>query len=189
MAELFYALAVAAILVYIISQIVRIIRKPEKGRRVYITILTLIVVCLLFWAAYSYLWTPYYYAPSFAQQADIDDGAVSTPELEAVTRYFAGKANQYAGKVSRDENGVYAADRQDILNRAAAVYAAAAGKWPFLAGDALRPKGILCSKVMDGIRGKYGFESIRRAAVVRDRQLGVLNAKDEHTVHLTGFVG
>jgi len=42
---------------------------------------------------------------------------------------------------------------------------------------------------MDGIRGKYGFESIRRAAVVCDRQLGALNAKDEHTVHLTGFVG
>jgi len=180
-AELFYALAVAAILVYIISQIVRIIRKPEKGRRVYITILTLIVVCLLFWAAYSYLWTPYYYAPSFAQQADIDDGAVSTPELEAVTRYFAGKANQYAGKVPRDENGVYAADRQDILNRAAAVYAAAAGKWPFLAGDALRPKGILCSKVMSltDFTGFF-FPLTGEANLNMDSPAVMLPATEEH---------
>lgn len=42
---------------------------------------------------------------------------------------------------------------------------------------------------MDGIREKYGFESIRRAAVVYDLQLGALNARKDHTVHPAGFTG
>jgi hypothetical protein len=65
-----------------------------------------------------------------------------------VTGYFAEKVNEYAEEVGRDENGVYTADRQSILDRAAGVYATVAKKWSFLAGDDLRPKGILCSKVM-----------------------------------------
>lgn len=147
-AELFYALAISLLSVYIIIQVVCLFRRPEKGRRVYITIVTLGMVCLLFWAAYSYLWTPYYYAPAFAEQAGLDDGAISVDELRTVTGYFAEKANEYAGKVRRDENGVYAADRQSILDRAAGVYAGAAKKWSFLTGAELRPKGILCSRVM-----------------------------------------
>ena len=42
---------------------------------------------------------------------------------------------------------------------------------------------------MDGIRGKYGFDSIRRASAVHDAQLGSLNAKEDHTVHPVGFAG
>lgn len=106
------------------------------------------MVCLLFWASYSYLWTPYYYAPTFAEQAGLDDGAISVDELKTVTEYFADKANACAGKVKHDKNGAYTANRQSILDRAAGVYETAAKRWSFLAGSALRPKGILCSKVM-----------------------------------------
>lgn len=147
-AELFYALAVGFVLIYIIVQTVRVIKRPQKEKRVYITILTLGMICLLFWAAYSYLWTPYYYAPTFAEQSGIDDGPVSEKELRAVTEYFAKKADEYASKVNRNENGLFAADRNDILDRAAKVYENASEKWSFLDGAALRPKGIICSKVM-----------------------------------------
>lgn len=147
-AELFYAVAAAFLAVYIITQIIRLIKRPNKGHRVYITLITLGMICLLFWASYSYLWTPYYYAPTFSQQAGIDDGAISEDRLRIVTEYFAALSNKYAGEVERDGNGVYKADRGSILDRAAGVYSNAAGKWSFLAGDELRPKGIICSKVM-----------------------------------------
>jgi multisubunit Na+/H+ antiporter MnhB subunit len=148
-AELFYAVAVGFVLVYIIVQIVRLIKRPEKGRRVYIMILTLGMICLLFWAAYSYLWTPYYYAPTFSQQAGIDDGGVTDAELETVTEYFVALADEYADKVPRGADGLYSGDRGEILDRAAKIYdETAAAEWKFLAGDELRPKGIICSKVM-----------------------------------------
>ncbi len=147
-AELFYAVAATLLLVYITIQIARLIKRPEKGRRVYIIALNLGMICFLFWGAYSYLWTPYYYAPSFARQSGIDDGPISTEELKTVTAYFASLANVYADKVQRDENDLFKADRDEILDRAPAVYEAAAKKWSFLAGEELRPKGIICSKVM-----------------------------------------
>lgn len=65
-------------------------------------------------------------------------------------------------------------------------------------GDAPEQMDLLCDYgymekkrrldcAMDGIREKYGFESIRRAAVVYDLQLGELNAREDHTVHPVGF--
>ena len=41
---------------------------------------------------------------------------------------------------------------------------------------------------LDKIRGKYGYGSIQRGAVFADRQLGGLNAREEHTVHPRGFI-
>lgn len=147
-AELFYALALGFLLVYITVSVVHIVRRKDKGRQVYITILTLLMICLLFWCAYSYLWTPYYYAPTFSQQSGVSDKAVDEADLESVTAYFAKKANEYGDKVSRDENGLFTADRDDIVARAAGVYAGVSKKWSFLDGEALRPKGIICSKIM-----------------------------------------
>lgn len=42
-------------------------------------------------------------------------------------------------------------------------------------------------RAIDKIRGKYGYYSIQRGTVFADRQLGELNAKDEHTIHPEGF--
>ena len=147
-AELLYALALGFVAVYITLQIIKKIRRPHKWKTVYITIITMVMLSLTVWAAYCYLWTPYYYAPTFAAQSGTDDGAVSTAELTAVTEYFAQKANEYADRVQRDKDGLYSVSRDDILDRAAGVYENASGKWTFLEGDALRPKGIICSNVM-----------------------------------------
>ena len=181
MAELFYALAAGFVLVYIILQTVRLIKKPEKGRRVYITLLTLGMICLLFWAAYSYLWTPYYYAPTFASQAGLDDGPVSEDDLRAVTQYFADLAGEYAAGVERGGDGVYTADRADIVSRAAAVFRSASDKWSFLAGRELRPKGIVCSRVMSltDFTGFF-FPLTGEANLNMDSPVSMLPATAEH---------
>lgn len=51
-----------------------------------------------------------------------------------------------------------------------------------------RNKKSRLDRAMDGIRGKYGFDSIRRACTLADWQLGGLDArKDGHAVHPAGF--
>ena len=43
--------------------------------------------------------------------------------------------------------------------------------------------------VMDKVRKKYGFASIRRGLSASDLRLGGLNAREEHVVHPVGFFG
>lgn len=150
-AELVIAALVVFVIVYIISQVILLIMRKNKWRRVYITFITLLMTASLVWAGFSVLWSPCYYAPGFAAQSGVDDGAISAEELESVTRYFAAAACEYGESVERDAGGRFTADREDILDRAAPVYEGLESDWPFLAGEALRPKGIVFSKVMSMI--------------------------------------
>ena len=43
-------------------------------------------------------------------------------------------------------------------------------------------------RTLDRIRGKYGYKSIQRGTALADRQLGTLNAREEHTVHPVSFM-
>ena len=43
-------------------------------------------------------------------------------------------------------------------------------------------------RALDMIRGKYGYDSVRRAVTLVDPALD-LDAKGEHIIHPTGFLG
>lgn len=147
-AEMLIALLVSGILVYIICAIVRLIRHEHKGRTVYITLVTLALVPTFIYALFCLLWGSYYYSDDFAAKSGLSDEAISVDDLETVTRYFAQMLNDSANEVSRDENGVYSADRSEILARSAELYRGIEEDFPCLAGDELRVKGIICSRVM-----------------------------------------
>lgn len=147
-AELFYAAVICFIIVYIIYQIIHMIQCERRWHRVYITVLTLAMTASLFWAGICVMWSPYYFAPTFCETGGVSDDAVSVEELEAVTRYFAALAGEYGEKVTRDEDGLFCVDRNDILDRAADAFGSACALFPSLEGQELRPKGIICSKVM-----------------------------------------
>jgi len=102
----------------------------------------------LVWSGFCVLWGVCYYVPSFTDRSGLSDGAVSVEELRAVTEYFAATANEYGEEVERDEDGVFAVSRDDILDRAAEVFDGASALFPFLDGEALRPKPISFSKVL-----------------------------------------
>ena len=53
--------------------------------------------------------------------------------------------------------------------------------------SAARAKEAALDAALDGIRGKYGFSSIRRGPAALDPRLGNLNAREEHIVHPIGF--
>ena len=147
-AELLLALAVTALLVYIIYQIIRLFRGAEKGKRLYRTLVTLAAAGLSVYALFCLLWGVYYYADDFAAQSGFESGAVSTEQLASVTRYFARGANRYGALVARDENGLCASDRAAILKKSPEVFAETEKDYPALAGPPLAAKGIVCSRLM-----------------------------------------
>ena len=150
-AELTWTAAIVFCLVYLIVQIVLLVRRSGRGKRIYRTALTLLMVASLFWAGFSLFWSPCYDAPTFAEQSGISDGAVSAEDLASVTRYIAALANTYSGAVTRDADGVCVVGRASALDRAAVVYRGAVERWPFLAGAELRPKAAVFSYLMSSI--------------------------------------
>ena len=146
-AELIYALLIVGGAVYIIISIVCLIRRGEKLRRAYKTIITLCTAAGLFYGGFCVLWGVYYYGDSFCEKIGLEDRPVSAEQLEVVTRYFADIANEYADRVPRDALGRFSETRDEILRRGAEIYLNAERSFPVLEGDELRPKPILCSKI------------------------------------------
>lgn len=147
-AELVYAAAILGLAAYLLWCVYRLIRFPEKLWQLYRLVLTLAMAGAIFWAGLNVMWTPCYYAPGFAEQSGVDDGPLELEELETVTRWFAALASEYAGEVPRDENGACTTDRDSVLDRAAGVFEGATELYPFLDGEALRPKPIHFSRIM-----------------------------------------
>lgn len=147
-AELVYAAAILGLAAYLLWCVYRLIRFPEKLWQLYRLVLTLAMAGAIFWAGLNVMWTPCYYAPGFAEQSGVDDGPLELEELETITRWFAALASEYADEVPRDENGACTTDRDSVLDRAAGVFEGAAELYPFLDGEALRPKPIHFSRIM-----------------------------------------
>ena len=151
-AELIYALLIVAGLVYIIKSILRLVFRGDRLRRAYKIIITLCTAAGLFYGGFCVLWGVYYYGDSFCEKIGLEDRPVSAEQLETVTRYFADIANEYADRVPRDASGHFAEPRDEILLRGAEIYLNAERSFPVLEGDELRPKPIICSKIMSYIQ-------------------------------------
>ena len=147
-AELLLALFAAAVLLYVTVQIVSLIRKGERWARLYRTLMTLLTAGTAVYALFCLLWGVYYYADDFAARSGFENREISVEQLASVTRWFAEKANEYASEVPRDENGLCASDREEILRRSPEVFRKTEKDWPCLAGPPLAAKGVACSRVM-----------------------------------------
>ena len=147
-AELLLALFAAAVLLYVTVQIVSLIRKGERWARLYRTLMTLLTAGTAVYALFCLLWGVYYYADDFAARSGFENREISVEQLASVTRWFAEKANEYASEVPRDENGLCASDREEILRRSPEVFDKTEKSYPCLAGPPLAAKGIVCSRVM-----------------------------------------
>ena len=148
LAELLLGLAALALIVYIIFSIKRLIFEKHRLKQVYIILITLASAGLAVYAGFCLLWGVYYYGDDFAEQSGLKNEPVSVEELETVTAWFARLCNEYAGQVRRDENGVCAADRAEVLRRSHEVYAEAEKRFPCMEGPAIRAKGIFFSRLM-----------------------------------------
>ena len=181
-AELVYAAAILGLAAYLLWCVYRLIRFPEKLWQLYRMVLTLAMAGAVFWAGLNVMWTPCYYAPGFAEQSGVDDGPLELEELETVTRWFAALASEYADEVPRDENGACTTDRDSVLDRAAGVFEGAAELYPFLDGEALRPKPIHFSRIMSYLDFTGFFPMTGEANLNMDSPVFLLPSTSQHEI-------
>lgn len=151
LAEVLICTGIIAIEVYIIYKVIVIIRSKNYIEQGYITTITLVSALLAIYAAFCMLWGVYYYGDDYVEKSGMSGGNISVEQLETVTEYFACLANEYAPQVARDENGVCAADRSEVLRRSDQVFLNTQERIPCLYGKAVRAKGVFFSRAMSYI--------------------------------------
>ena len=150
-AELLYVLAAVTAAVLLVLMVRYLVRSRKKGRAAYRCALFVLDVFLTVCAAFSLLWGANYYADDFCDKSGLSPAPVAYEDLLHVTRYFANRLSLASGQVARDENGLFAADRQEILAYADSVYDCLYDEFPFLDLPDHAPKGIFCSKIMSAM--------------------------------------
>lgn len=148
LAEWLYALVIGGTLVYIIYELAQLIRKGERGRRLYRLLMRLIALGLCVYALFCLLWGTYYYGDDFVEKSGLQMEEISAEDLELVTLFFAARVNENAPLVPRDGEGCCASDRAEILARSPALLRQAAEKYPCLGGPEVPAKAMFFSKIM-----------------------------------------
>ncbi len=156
--ELLYVLAGAAALVYVVGSVIAVVKaRGRRGQRAYGALLLAADVCLTVYALFCLLWGVNYWTDSFQDRSGITAQPVAAEDLEAVTAYFAQQLADTADSVPRDENGVYAVPKEQILAESRLVYGGVTELFPFLDFRDTGVKAVGCSRFMSimGFTGVY----------------------------------
>ncbi len=148
LAEFLYAAVIAGAMVYIISELIRLIGRGERRRRLYRLLMRMTALCLAIYALFCLMWGTYYYGDDFAEKSGLRMEEISAEDLELVTLYFAARLNEYAPLVPRDGEGRCASDRAEILKKSPLLFREAAAEFPCLEGPEVPAKGMFFSLVM-----------------------------------------
>lgn len=90
-------------------------------------------------------------ADGFQEKSGICARPVAQEDLLAVTEYFAEQLSRVSGRVARDENGLFAVPREEILQNSVHAYDAVEQQFPFLAFEDLGVKPVYFSRVMSAL--------------------------------------
>ena len=156
--ELLYVLAGAAALVYVVGSVIAVVKaRGRRGQRAYGALLLAADVCLTVYALFCLMWGVNYWTDSFQDRSGITAQPVAAEDLEAVTAYFAQQLAAAADSVPRDENGVYAVPKEQILAESRLVYGGVTELFPFLDFRDTGVKAVRCSRFMSimGFTGVY----------------------------------
>ena len=156
--ELLYVLAGAAALAYVVGSVIAVVKaRGRRGQRAYGAVLLAADVCLTMYALFCLMWGVNYWTDSFQDRSGITAQPVAAEDLEAVTAYFAQQLADTADSVPRDENGVYAVPKEQILSESTAVYGGVTELFPFLDFRDTGVKAVRCSRFMSimGFTGVY----------------------------------
>ena len=150
-AELLYVLAAVTAVILLVRMARYLVKARKKGRAAYRCVLFVLDLSLTVYAAFSLLWGVNYCADDFCDLSGLSPAPVAYEDLLRVTRRFANRLTLASGEVARDEDGLFSADRQEILAYADTVYDCLYDEFPFLDLPDHAPKGIVCSKVMSAM--------------------------------------
>jgi hypothetical protein len=157
LAEVLVTLLILWVIYYIVKTIVILITRPHKlahlGKRLFV----LLLVALYIVAAYSWTWGVGYHGTGLAGKTGLSADGITVEELKDAAYYFAMKANELSGRVSRDADGHFILDTHYDFELSKGVYANIANEFPALSGTSYPPKAMLFSKLMSvvGFTGIY----------------------------------
>lgn len=150
-AELLYVLAAVTSVILLALMVRYLVKSRKKGRAAHRCVLFTADLALTVYAAFCVLWGVNYYADDFCDMTDLTPEPVAYEDLLHVTRYFANGLTLASKQVERDEDGLFTADRQDILDYAGQVYDCLYDEFPLLDMPDQQPKGIFFSKIMSAM--------------------------------------
>ncbi len=148
LAEMLIAALSVTASVYIIYEILSLIRKKGKGRRLYRLFMRLAALALVLYAGFCLLWGVYYYGDGFIDKSGLVMEDISAEDLELVTVWFADRLNRFAPQVARNEEGFCRTDREAVLSRSPTIFRAVSARYPCLTGPEVPAKRMVFSRFM-----------------------------------------
>ena len=155
--EVLYILAGGWAVVHIVVSAVKVRR--ARGRRrsaAYRAFLILLCAALTIADWFCLVWGINYYADGFQEKSGLYAQDVEPSELYRVAAYFTEELNAASQAVPRDENGVFAAPREEIFAKSTGIYENISREFPFLEKEDRAPKPMLFSKLLSAM-GFTGF--------------------------------
>ncbi len=150
-AEVIWALALLAFLVFAGRWIYLTVRRPQKLLRLGRRALALASAVVLVYCGYTVLWGINYYGDNFSDKSGIETRGATVEELSTLTYSFALELNDLAGQVERDGDGVFAEDLDAIFQNTEGLYDGICAEFPFLAGPERTAKRLVSSPLMSRI--------------------------------------
>lgn len=134
--ELSVVLGILAAAAYIVWSVRAVVKaKDRRGSRAYGALLGAVCAGLSLYAAFCLLWGVNFWTDGFQEQSGIYAQPVAMEDLVEVTVFFARELSEAAGDVPRDETGVFAVSREEILSYAPRAYDGVEEMLPFLSFD------------------------------------------------------
>ena len=150
-AEVLCAALVIGAVLYVLSSVWAVIRAEQRRRRAGAAVLNAVCFAASLGVVFCWFWGADYNVDSFQDRSGIYAQPVSQEDLTAVTLYFARRTAWAADSVARDEAGVFAVPREDILADSPHAYDVLEQQFPFLAFNDLGVKPIYFSRVMSAL--------------------------------------
>jgi len=147
--EVLVVLLVLGGIAYVVWSLTAVARaKGRRWERTYSAVLGGVCISGAIYAGFCLLWGVNFWTDSFQEKSGIYAEPVAAEDLLEVTVYFARQLVQTSDDVERDENGVFAVPREEILAQAPYVYDALEEQFPFLEFDDPGVKGMYFSRLM-----------------------------------------
>jgi len=150
--ELVEALAVLIAIGYVVWSIVSVVRaKGRRRERAYGLGLGALCAVLAVWAGFCLLWGVNYWTDGFQDKSGVYAQPVALEDLRSVTAHFAAMASRKSEEVARDEHGLFAVPREEILENSVRAYDGVTEYFPFLAFDDPGVKPMAFSRLMSAL--------------------------------------
>ena len=122
-----------------------------RKRRYIRLVVTLVEVAATVAACACLLWGSFYGADGFQEKSGLAARGGTVEELTAVTEHFAAGVTEYAHRVERDWQGVFAVPYRDVLALAEKSYEGVSELFPCLNDAVLTPKPLAMSRVLSAM--------------------------------------